>query len=635
MPSHWLLFVLIGGGNLFTRYSCAKPTTEPTTFPRFRFETDVLTTETLKKYRSKNAHLLAFNTSGPITASGGCKVFPGDAAWPSSDEWNALDDALGGALIKTVPLAAPCYREWEVYNAAKCEAIVANWTNPHTHMEDPTSVMWPVWEGLTCLPVDGTGNSSCTIGGYPTYAVNATTVAHIQLAINFARNSGLRIVIKNTGHDYLGKSSGAGALSIWTHNLKSIEYLPNFGRSSVKAIHAGAGVTSLEVSQIAYGHDASVVAGMCASVGFAGGYFTGGGLSPLSSLFGMAADHILAAGVVTADGQYVIASPESHPDLFWAIRGGGGSTWGVVTSVVVRLHPTIPLTTSAISFQTSANVSNETFWEGARSYFENIERFTSAGFYGFSNTRRLSSFYNNSDFSFALEPMLAPNTTIEAFNRVTKPFFDRLKELGIPYTNEQKFYESFHEGWIATWPDEHLVVTVPTITEGSRLFPRELFTNPEGIENSLQAIRTVSERGYDITGFALAPRNPFHVDNSVNPALRNALGHFSSGVVFAEHSTSEQMAATQAELMNNILDVWREVAPSEKMGGSYLNEANIMEPNWQDDFYGLNYPELLRIKRTYDPYSVFYATTGVGSEDWEVRSMEQGIRTQNGRLCRL
>lgn len=48
----------------------------------------------------------------------------------------------------------------------------------------------------------------------------------------------------------------------------------------------------------------------------------------------MAADHVLAAGIVTADGQYVVASPESHSDLFWAIRGGGGSTWGVVTSGV-------------------------------------------------------------------------------------------------------------------------------------------------------------------------------------------------------------------------------------------------------------------------------------------------------------
>lgn len=60
-----------------------------------------------------------------------------------------------------------------------------------------------------------------------------------------------------------------------------------------------------------------------------------------------------------------------------------------------------------------------------------------------------------------------------------------------------------------------------------------------------------------------------------------------------------------------------------------------MEPNWQDDFYGSNYPKLLKIKAKYDPHDVFYAFTGVGSEAWEVRDGEQGLQTQNGRLCRV
>lgn len=54
-------------------------------------------------------------------------------------------------------------------------------------------------------------------GGYPVYVLNATNVAQIQIAVNFARNTGIRFVVKNTGHDFMGKSSGAGALSVWTH----------------------------------------------------------------------------------------------------------------------------------------------------------------------------------------------------------------------------------------------------------------------------------------------------------------------------------------------------------------------------------------------------------------------------------
>jgi len=80
-------------------------------------------------------------------------------------------------------------------------------------MNDPTSVMWPLYEGRFCMPTsDPTQN--CTLGGYPSYAVNVSNVAQIQLTVNFARNANLRLVVKNTGHDFNGKSAGAGALSI-------------------------------------------------------------------------------------------------------------------------------------------------------------------------------------------------------------------------------------------------------------------------------------------------------------------------------------------------------------------------------------------------------------------------------------
>jgi hypothetical protein len=69
---------------------------------------------------------------------------------------------------------------------------------------------------------------NCTLGGYPEYAVEATNVAQIQLAVNMARNMNMRLVIKNTGHDFGGKSSGGGALSIWTHRLKGIEFFETY-----------------------------------------------------------------------------------------------------------------------------------------------------------------------------------------------------------------------------------------------------------------------------------------------------------------------------------------------------------------------------------------------------------------------
>lgn len=232
--------------------------------------------------------------------------------------------------------------------------------------------MWPVYQGLTCIPRNSP-NGTCTLGAYPTYAVNVSTVSQIQLTLNFARNANIRLVIKNTGHDYLGKSLGAGALSVWTHNLKNMEFIADYksdGGYEGAALKVGAGVTVREIYQMAEKWNVTVTGGLCESVGFAGGYVAGGGHTPMSGYYGMAADNVEALQVVTADGHFITASNTSHPDLFWALRGGGGSTFGIVTSVIVRVHPKMPIVTSQFSYATGGNITREIFWQGTRKFFE-------------------------------------------------------------------------------------------------------------------------------------------------------------------------------------------------------------------------------------------------------------------------
>ena len=136
-------------------------------------------------------------------------------------------------------------------------------------MEDPTSMMSPVLQGLTCVPpsladfTTGQG-ANCTIGGYPSYVINASDVRDIQLGVNFARNTGIRLVVKNTGHDFSGKSGGAGSLSIWTHYLKAIAFFPNFndGAGYVgPAFKAGSGVQAWEIYEAAHAKGLVVVGG--------------------------------------------------------------------------------------------------------------------------------------------------------------------------------------------------------------------------------------------------------------------------------------------------------------------------------------------------------------------------------------
>lgn len=171
----------------------------------------------------------------------------------------------------------------------------------------------------------------------------------------------------------------------------------------------------------------------------------------------MATDHVVALEVVTADGRFVTASPTSHSDLFWALRGGGGGTFGVVTSTIVRVHPKIPVTTSFFSFETSPNVTANTFFAGLRAYFELFVDFTDAHTYGyFFVTPR-----GNHSYKFEMSPFFAPNHTTSTFEALVAPLFRQLHDLGIPFSAPPTtrhydafwpaFRESFFEGPVGTY----------------------------------------------------------------------------------------------------------------------------------------------------------------------------------------
>ncbi|KAK3303035.1 uncharacterized protein B0T15DRAFT_262003 [Chaetomium strumarium] len=634
-------------------------------YPLFDYEARSLTEDGLQRLIDKagvvdNAHLFAFDdgTDGnpDHLRSGSCKTFPGDAEWPSPATWRTFDKLLDGALIETLPVAAPCYRNLGVYDAEKCAAVQSSFTNPYFHENDPTSIFWPLFQGRTCMPTANPDSGNCTHGGYPLYAVNVSNVGHIQLAVNLARNENLRLVIKNTGHCYLGKSSGAGALSIWTHRLKDLRYyahleIPGYAGPAMKV---GAGVTVREVYAEAHKNGVSALGGICESVGYAGGYIAGGGHTPLSGLHGMAADHVMALEVVTADGRFITASPAENTDLYWALRGGGGSTFGVVTSLIIRVHPKVPVTTSTFSFGTSATVSADTFWRGMHAYFSFFIPFTDAGTYSWWT---LTSSGNGS-FTFSMSPFFAPNHTIASFHTLTAPFFNTLTSLGIAPSQpvNTTFHPDFYSAYNATWGRDPFLNSVGRISvPGNRLLPRRNWESASRFAATFATIRAHSESGRLLYGYHQAPRNRSGADNAVHPAFREVIcflilsGRFPAGTTASSgnnsssnradtaNPTAEEVAAASRDLREVVIPRFKEIAPDgvEGGGGAYLNEANVDEPEWQAAFYGANYGRLLRIKRLWDPRGVFYATTAVGSEAWEVRDGERGVQTQDGRLCRV
>jgi hypothetical protein len=249
-----------------------KQTTAVTCPSRFAWETSQLTDATIAN--SNAGSLFDFSSdeasnsskASPLPA---CKAFPGDASWPSPAIWNLFNLTLGGALIKTVPLAAPCYTSWPQHDAATCQYVTDHWADVHLHVADPTSAMFPLYQGQTCMPpsLAPPNVTDCTLGGYAAYSVAVTCVAHIQLALNFARNTNVRLVVRNTGHDFNDKSVGAGALSIWTHKLKDIQFIADYrcgaGGYSGPAFRLGSGVETEDVYRAAEANNVTAVGGEC------------------------------------------------------------------------------------------------------------------------------------------------------------------------------------------------------------------------------------------------------------------------------------------------------------------------------------------------------------------------------------
>jgi FAD/FMN-containing dehydrogenase len=159
-----------------------------------------------------------------------------------------------------------------------------------------------------------------------------TSAREVASVVNFARCHGLRVAAQGTGHGAASLGPLAGTVLVKTHLMRRARVDP-----VAMTIRAEAGVTWDEVVYAAAGHGLAALAGSSPDVGVVG-YALGGGMSWLSRPFGLCANNVEAFEVVIADGSLVHADATNEPDLFWALRGGGGS-FGIVTAVELRLFP--------------------------------------------------------------------------------------------------------------------------------------------------------------------------------------------------------------------------------------------------------------------------------------------------------
>jgi FAD/FMN-containing dehydrogenase len=411
------------------------------------------------------------------------------------------------------------------------------------------------------------------------------------------------------------------------------------GQYDGMAIQIAAGTESWELANRMTEYNITIIAPSSNTVGAAGGWLNGGGHCFITSLYGLGSDQVLSINVVTADGRLITADPFTNTDLFFALRGGAGSTFGIVTSVVMKAYPFINVTYTEVSFSFNPTPppSNdtippgyyvkdiETFWKGTSSYYLFAKKIVDTGGIGFTYIYPLG----NNTYSFRGRSFFPVKTLQEIFDFM-QPLYDDLNSVGIETPNVKPTPYAYNGPRTG-------VGDVPLNTRyASRLFPRTHWEDPQLFDKSMAAIRQATEAAYVFHGTLNGPSKEIAGwpgrESAVNPAWRVSVLH---AMLLYKDTTSVQTAqqARDAEAdINRYVDVWRELTPG---SGAYINEADPAEPNWQQSFFGDNYARLLDIKRARDPWGVFWALTTVGSEGWEVRTKDGYPHSENGRLCRV
>jgi FAD/FMN-containing dehydrogenase len=257
-------------------------------------------------------------------------VRPGEPGWPDPAQWARLGRDVGGRLVRVTSPFAACTPD---PGGAGCTELFANLGDPFYISDDVALTETLGWTRAW------TSQASA-------YAVLARGGGDVAAAVNFAREHRVRLVVKGGGHSYVGGSNAADSLLIWTRpNMRAVElhdrFVPRGGAGLVApetAVSVGAGAIWMDVyAAVTTRGGRYVQGGGCTTVGVAG-LVQGGGFGSFSKGFGTAAANLLEAEVVTADGAVRVANAVRNRDLFWALKGGGGGTFGVVTRLTLRTH---------------------------------------------------------------------------------------------------------------------------------------------------------------------------------------------------------------------------------------------------------------------------------------------------------
>ncbi|KAJ5747692.1 uncharacterized protein N7511_009388 [Penicillium nucicola] len=581
-------------------------------------------------------------------AAPNCKTSPGDLTWPSPEEWNTLNQTIHGSLIKTAPAGSSCYPGNPFGSSENCTTVKENWSYAAHHAAWPESVDYSIYANNSCLPpgVDGySKDKGCSIGGLPQYVVNATSEQQIAIAMKWASKKNIRIVVKGTGHDLGGRSTGAYSLSIWTHNFKKIERRPAWkvagSNTTEDVVICGSGNNWGTVYTAVHKMNRTVVGGEDPTVGL-GGLIQNGGHGLLSSHYGLASDQLYQVTVITTEGRQFVANDIQNQDLFWAIRGAGGGQYGVVTEFVLKTHP-VPanVVSGGLTFYPAqnSNASSEASWNAMAEVAAQIPDMMDHGITGTVTAltkQKAMSFLGLKEDLPGVSAMLS----LTGFNMTTKNMNATLNQLAarinVEKVNITMQSPSSKGYWAFTKPDPLSSASCGSVSimtshllgrhELSDIAKEKLVTYLKDIMVSRNSTAG-SMLLFGLQAGKGTANTPEKRRGSTLPAWRAAYAHTMvyGASVNASGDPNQSMREVANWLDTTCEPVWKQWAPE---SGSYMNEGNPFTNNWKHDFYGENYDRLLGIKHKYDPTGSLFVWSGVGSDEWS-HDLNSGL------LCRV
>lgn len=465
-----------------------------------------------------------------------------------------------------------------------------------------------------------TSFKECSLGRLSSLYVDAREASDVVTAVNFARTHNIRISVKNTGHDYFGRSASPNTLAIWTHNLNSMSYYENFSASNCPAANGqnigeiGAGTQASDAYTYFTGYNMDITGGNEGSVGLAGGFGQGGGHGVFGPSYGLMVDNAVEFDVVTADGQFRTINQCNDPELFWAMRGGGGGSFAILINYRMQLYPAVKINVFSFTANFTQNGTESINWRVLEEVL--TQHATYQPTWSNNNVSGHAYYWPNLVDLY----LVLPSNNVTALKSLTSAFSGFLNNhTGLSVI--QSTYTTYN-----TYTD-FLTLTnaiAAEITPGgifdilaSRLIPRSLFETASSVSSLIDAVIEGLKTGYKLIHaetclvqiIMTTPANTHNGnETSANPAWRSALWHLiQTGGWYDKLSVANETALVEGWL--DTVTPLKELTPG---GGCYVNEGHYLEPEWQETFWGSNYAELLRVKRKYDPTHFFDCYKCVG-----------------------